>query len=140
MQIQRPRIQRPIYGPLIILFLGESFLVWKWWRQSTSLSTIRTRYGNSVSTPEATRTCKTQQNSLQKRSQYGVSVSTPYRRYGHVFSDAIPETSIVVISSWFTSINSGRIIFEGREETPTPKISALLRKRPVLLRANFRPY
>ena len=37
----------------------------KWWRQtgsrqSTPLSTIRTRYGNSVSTPEATRTCKTQ--------------------------------------------------------------------------------
>ena len=33
-------------------------------RQSTPLSTVRTRYGNSVSTPEATRTCKTQQNSL----------------------------------------------------------------------------
>ena len=26
---------------------------------------------------------------------------------------------------------------EGGEKTPTPKISALLRKRPVLLRANF---
>ena len=60
----------------------------KWWRQtglrqSTPLSTIRTRYGNSVSTPEATRTCKTQQNSLQKGSRYGISVSNPHRRYGH---------------------------------------------------------
>ena len=60
----------------------------KRWRQtgswqSTPLSTIRTRYGNSVSTPEATRTCKTQQNSLQKGSRYGISVSTPHRRYGH---------------------------------------------------------
>ena len=27
--------------------------------------------------------------------------------------------------------------FERGEKTPTPKISALLRKRPVLLRANF---
>ena len=45
--------------------------------------TIRTRYGNSVSTPEATRTGKTQQNSLQKGSRYGISVSTPHRRYGH---------------------------------------------------------
>ena len=52
-------------------------------RQSTPLSTIRTRYGNSVSTPEATRTGKTQQNSLQKGSRYGISVSTPHRRYGH---------------------------------------------------------
>ena len=52
-------------------------------RQSTPLSTIRTRYGNSVLTPEATRTGKTQQNSLQKGSRYGISVSTPHRRYGH---------------------------------------------------------
>ena len=52
-------------------------------RQSTPLSTIRTRYGNSVSTPEATRTGKTQQNSLQKGSRYGISVSTPHRRCGH---------------------------------------------------------
>ena len=29
------------------------------------------------------------------------------------------------------------IQFERGEKTPTPKISALLRKRPVLLRANF---
>ena len=53
------------------------------------ISTIRTPYGNSVSTPEATRTCKTQQNSLQKGSQYGISVSTPHRRYGHRLRDAI---------------------------------------------------
>ena len=45
-------------------------------RQSTPLSTILTRYGNSVSAPEAPRTCKTQQNSLQKGSRYGISVST----------------------------------------------------------------
>ena len=32
---------------------------------------------------------------------------------------------------------SERQIFERDEKTPTPKISALLRKRPVLLRANF---
>ena len=51
-------------------------------RQSTPLSTIRTRYGNSVSTPDATRTGKTQQISLQKGSRYGISVSTPHRRYG----------------------------------------------------------
>ena len=44
---------------------------------------MRTRYGNSASTPEATRTCKTQQNSLQKRSRYGISVSAPHRRYRH---------------------------------------------------------
>ena len=37
------------------------------WGQSTPpLSTIRTRHGNSVSTPESTRTCKTRQNSFQK--------------------------------------------------------------------------
>ena len=53
------------------------------WRQSTPLSTIRTRYGNSVSTPGATRTGKNKQNSLQKGSRYGISVSTPHRRYGH---------------------------------------------------------
>ena len=40
------------------------------------LSTIRTRCGNSVSTPGATRTGKNQQNSLQKGSRYGNSVST----------------------------------------------------------------
>ena len=51
-------------------------------RQSTPLSTIRTRYGISVSTPKATRTGKTQQNSFQKRGRYGISVSTPHRRYG----------------------------------------------------------
>ena len=52
-------------------------------RQSTPLSTIRTRYGNSASTPGATRTGKNQQNSFQKGSRYGISVSTPHRRYGH---------------------------------------------------------
>ena len=61
---------------------------WKWWRQtgsrqSTPLSTIRTRYGNSVSTPRATQTCKFQQNSLQKGSRCGISAPTPHRRYGH---------------------------------------------------------
>ena len=40
-------------------------------RQSTPLSTIRTRYGNSVSTPEATRTGKSQQNSLQREADTG---------------------------------------------------------------------
>ena len=38
---------------------------------------------NSVSTLEATRTCKTQPNSLRKGSPYRTSVSTPHRRYGH---------------------------------------------------------
>ena len=52
-------------------------------RQSTPLSTIRTRYGNSVSTPGATRTGKSKQNSEQNGSRYGISVSTPHRRYGH---------------------------------------------------------
>ena len=52
-------------------------------RQSTPLSTIRTRYGISVSTPEATQTGKTQQNSLPEGGRYRISVSTPHRRYGH---------------------------------------------------------
>ena len=47
------------------------------------LSMIRTRYGNSASTPGATQTGKNKQNSLQKGSRYGISVSTPHRRYGH---------------------------------------------------------
>ena len=60
----------------------------KWWqqtgsRQSTPLWTLRTRYGNSVLTPEATRICKTQQNYLQNGSRYGIPVSTAHRRYGH---------------------------------------------------------
>ena len=33
-----------------------------------------------------------------------------------------------------------KVLFGRGEKTPTPKISALLRKRPVLLRAVFRPY
>ena len=48
----------------------------------TPPSTIRTRYRNSASTPGATRTGKNKQDSLQ-RSPYGISVSTPHRRYGH---------------------------------------------------------
>ena len=52
-------------------------------RQSTPLSTIRTRYGNSASTPGATRTGKNQQNALQKGSRHRISVSIPHRRYGH---------------------------------------------------------
>ena len=40
-------------------------------RQSTPLSTIRTRYRNSVSTPEATQKCET-----RKRAEYG------FREYG----------------------------------------------------------
>ena len=39
-------------------------------RQSTPQSIL---HGNSVPTPEATRTCKIQQNSLQKGSRYGIS-------------------------------------------------------------------
>ena len=34
-------------------------------------------------------------------------------------------------------IGSDEQMLKGGEKTPTPKISALLRKRPVLLRANF---
>ena len=34
---------------------------------SPPLSTVRTRYGNSVSTPESTRTCKTQHNSPKRK-------------------------------------------------------------------------
>ena len=69
--------------------------------QPPPLSTIRTRYGNSVSTPGATRTGENQQKSLQKGSRYGISVSTPHRRYGHrlrtpFFADAISETPIFV--------------------------------------------
>ena len=62
-------------------------------RQSTPLSTIRTRYGNSVSTPGATRTGKSKQNSLQKGSRYGNSVSTPHRRYGHRLRTPFLRTS-----------------------------------------------
>ena len=72
-------------------------------QQSAPLSTIRTRYGNSASTPQATGTCKTQQNSLRKGSPYGISVSTPHRRYGHdadaVLANAVSETSMSSICS-----------------------------------------
>ena len=65
-------------------------------RQSTPLSTIRTRYANSASTPGATRTGKNKRNSLQKGSRYWISVSTP-RRYWNaiadaIFADAVSET------------------------------------------------
>ena len=40
-------------------------------------------WGLQGSSPEATWTCKIQQNSLQKGSRYGISVSTPHGRYGH---------------------------------------------------------
>ena len=55
-------------------------------RNSHSLlefSELRTRYENSASNPEATRTCKTQQNFLQKGRPYGMLALTPHRRYGH---------------------------------------------------------
>ena len=76
----------------------------KWWRQtgsrqSTPLSTIQTRYGNSVSTPEATRTCKTQQNSLQREAdtefQYRPHIVDTDTIADAVFADAISETSIL---------------------------------------------
>ena len=38
---------------------------------------------------------------------------------------------------WVNKWSTCRVNFERGEKTPTPKISALLRKRPVLLRANF---
>ena len=64
------------------------------------LSTIRARYGNSELTPEAPRTCKAQQNPLQKRSRYGIS-EFQYRPQINdtdtiadaVFADAASETS-----------------------------------------------
>ena len=52
-------------------------------RQSTPLSTRRTRYGNSRATPGSHMDLQNPQNSLQKGSRYGISVSTPHRRYGH---------------------------------------------------------
>ena len=39
--------------------------------------------------------------------------------------------------AFFSAVCSGGLRIERGEKTPTPKISALLRKRPVLLRANF---
>ena len=66
-------------GPKVNSFWERRTGLW----QSTPLSTMRIRYRNSVSTPEATRTCKTQQNALQKGSRRGISVSTPHRRDGH---------------------------------------------------------
>ena len=78
----------------------------KWCRQTGSQqspppSTIRTRYGNSVSTPEATRTGKTQQNSLCKREadtefQYRphiVDTDIDCGRHfcGHHFRDSYPK-------------------------------------------------
>ena len=54
-------------------------------RQSTPLSTIRTRYGNSVSAPEPHGLAKTSRI-LSKReadTEFEFSVSTPHRRYGH---------------------------------------------------------
>ena len=37
----------------------------------------------SIDPPGVTRTGQNKQNSLQKGSRYGISVSTPHRRYGH---------------------------------------------------------
>ena len=63
------------------------------------LSTIRTRYGNSVSTPGATRTGKNKQNSLRKGSRIRnvsidptSSIRTPIA--DAIFADAIAETPI----------------------------------------------
>ena len=63
-------------------------------RQLPPLSTIGTRYGNSVSTASMRRRCLQNQrvNSassdsplqrIKEKSRYGISVSTPHRRYGH---------------------------------------------------------
>ena len=63
---------------LLYSFIGPSGNRKRWQQtgpRPPPLSTIRTRYGNSVSTPEAPQTCKTQQNSLQKGSRYGISIS-----------------------------------------------------------------
>ena len=68
------------------------------------LLTMRTQYGNSVSTPEATRTCTTQQNPLRKESPYGIQ----YRPHivdtdtiaDAVFGDAVSETSKIGEHIW----------------------------------------
>ena len=66
-------------------------------RQSTSLSTIQTRYGNSVSTPEATRTCKNEQSSLRKEAravfQFRPHIVDTEMIAEAVFVDAVSETS-----------------------------------------------
>ena len=77
--------------------------------QINPISTIRTRYGNSVSTPKATPISKpstearprltSQRRFLFKESQYFNSVSTPHRRYGlrlqtPFVSDAVSETLV----------------------------------------------
>ena len=67
-------------------------------RQSTPLSTIRTRYGNSVSTPGATRTGKNKQNSLQREAdtefQYRPHIADRTTIADAIFADAISETPI----------------------------------------------
>ena len=73
-------------------------------RQSTPLSTIRTRYRNSVSTPGATRTGKNQQNSLQKDPTS--SIRTPIA--DAIFADAISETPTnVFVSKSFPRLCTG---------------------------------
>ena len=74
-------------------------------RQSTPLSTIRTPYGNSVSTPEATRTWKPSRI-LSKREadtefQYRPHIVDTDTIADAVFADAISETSI-----WFITENA----------------------------------
>ena len=82
-------------------------------RQSTPLSTIRTRYGNSASAPGATRTGKNKQNSLQKGSRYGISVSTPTSSIRTPIADAI----FAAISDSYSKDLGGsvrrRILFSG---------------------------
>ena len=62
------------------------------------LSTIRTRYGKSVSNPEATvsRTCKTQQNSLKKEKpirNFSIDPTSSIRtRLRTPFLQAVPES------------------------------------------------
>ena len=62
-------------------------------RQSTPLPTIRTRYGDSVSIPEATRTCRIQQNSLRKEAdtefQFRLHIIDADTIADAVFADAI---------------------------------------------------
>ena len=68
-------------------------------RQSTPVSTILTRYGNSVSTPEATRSGKTQQNSSPRGKpvrSFSIDPTLSIRTSiaDAVFEDAISETPI----------------------------------------------
>ena len=64
----------------------------------------RTGYGNSVSTPEATRTCKRQQNSLQKGSRPHIVDTDSIA--DAVFAEAISETSILINSLGWRALSA----------------------------------